>query len=180
MPVLKSWLAWMLIPLWLTGCSPADNQTRSPAGPEPIAAGDECHLCGMAIQRFPGPKGEVADQQGQVHKFCSTRDLLAWMLQPENRNQVAAFYVHDMARTDWNRPDDAHLIDGRTAWYVAGSDRKGAMGPTLASFGDESAARTFARQHGGQVMRFGDITLHTLNTLTDASHQPGDMGGMAH
>ncbi|RMF16962.1 MAG: hypothetical protein D6758_07075 [Gammaproteobacteria bacterium] len=157
---------------------PAQGSAALP--PQPITDADECHLCGMAIQNFPGPKGEVASRQGQIHKFCSTRDLLAWMLQPENRNQVAAFYVHDMARSDWQHPDDRHMIDGRNAWYVTGSSMKGAMGPTLASFSEEAAARAFAQQHGGHVIRFDAITLETLNTLTEAPHGHGEMKDMAH
>lgn len=36
-----------------------------------------------------------------------------------------------MAETQWDHPEDTHLIDARKAWYVMGSNLMGAMGPTL-------------------------------------------------
>lgn len=143
------------------------NEEQATARPEPVHfdSGDECHVCGMVIEGFPGPNGEAitgADQH--VRKFCSTRDMFAWMLQPENVNRDHTLYVHDMAQTDWQSPDDTALIDAREAFYVVGSQRNGAMGPTLASFVDESSAETFRAEYGGQVLSYGEITLEHINT----------------
>ena len=47
-----------LLPMLLTGC----GEGRPPAvalRPVPIAAADECAVCGMQIRGFPGPKGEA-------------------------------------------------------------------------------------------------------------------------
>ncbi len=159
-------LCFMLLSLLLTGCEPgSDNRiaTKQPVG---FQSGDECHVCGMLIVRFPGPKAEaVVTRVDQPLKFCSTRDLFAWVLQPETAAIVQEIYVHDMAQTDWDHPEDTRLIDARTAWFVIGSERVGAMGPTLASFGERAAARAYADNHGGRLLRFDDIDLSVMDAL---------------
>lgn len=161
--------------LFLAGCSGGEEQ--APAKPDPVhfSTGDECHVCGMAITRFPGPKGQAFTEREQhTRKFCSTKDMFAWFLQPENAGRDHTLYVHNMAQTDWNAPDDTRLIDAREAWYVVGSNRAGAMGPTLASFASEIEAKGFAEEYGGEVLPFDGITMKHLNAGmekgSDSSH----------
>ncbi len=163
------------IGLLLGGCSEELDSISVPA-PQTIEEHEECHVCGMIITRFPGPKGEVfVHHQTDAFKFCSTRDLFAWLLQPDSAALVEAVYVHDMAQTDWAHPDDTRMIDARTAWYVAGSKAHGAMGPTLASFRSREDAEAFARTEGGHILHYDDITLQTLADLTEGAmqHMPG-------
>jgi len=50
-------------------------------------------------------------------------------------------------------------VDGRSAWYVLGSDAYGPMGKELIPFAKESDAREFQKDHKGKkVLRFTDIT----------------------
>lgn len=158
---LTSLLPALLLSLGLSACGP--EESKPPQQPVKFESGDECHLCGMAIMGFPGPKGEAyVGRPGRVVKFCSTRDLISWYLQPENRPNTQALFVHDMARSDWQHPDDRHLIDGRAAWYVLGSRQAGAMGPTLASFASKKEAETFANQWDGDVLSFQQLSLEKL------------------
>jgi copper chaperone NosL len=168
----------------LSACSSGDEQAvvAKPA-PMHIEQGDECHVCGMIITRFPGPKAEAFTEKHQaVRKFCSTREMFTWMLQPENRNRHHTLYVHDMAQTDWNSPDDAALIDAREAYYVAGGDRKGAMGPTLASFATEAGAHTFMAKHGGRMLRFAEVTLDDVSAgmMEEMDHKMPQASSMQH
>ncbi len=146
--------------LGLAACNEPEQQ-GSTLGPVAFHPSDECHVCGMAIQEFPGPKGEAVGREG-VRKFCSTAELLGWWLQPENHKAATVLYVHDMGRSAWHAPDDAHLIDARQAWYVVGPKLQGAMGAVLASFADEKAARQLAAEHGGRVLRFAQIDQQVL------------------
>ena len=127
-----------------------------------MESADECHLCGMLITRFDGPKGELfrKEQGDRVFKFCSTRDLFSYYLDPENKRNVAQMYVHDMSKMPWGSDsiDDKHFIDAKTAWYVSGSEKTGAMGDTLASFSLQVDAQTFADEFGGTVLNFSQIT----------------------
>lgn len=155
----------LMVSLGLVACGESE-QTQVDLDPIAIHSGDECHVCGMIIQEWPGPKGEVINAKtGQVLKFCSTADMFSWVLQPENKNLKAAIYVHDMTQNHWDKPNDEHLIDARTAWYVMGSDKMG-MGPTFATFATEQAAQEFTQKHGGEVLAWDDITIDTLRAIT--------------
>lgn len=166
-------LGALLAMFLLTACDPQVD-TRAPSGPRPIEAGDECHVCGMILARFPGPMGEViADGQPRALKFCSTRDLFAYLLQPEAGAVVREVYVHDMAGARWDHPLDAPLVDARRAWYVAGHPLRGAMGPTLASFRERGDAEAFAQRFGGRILAFDQITLELIGQLGDGEGEGG-------
>ena len=158
----------LLIAPGLTGCSEPEAAQQAL---EPVAFhdSDECHICGMAITKFPGPKGQAVNGDG-VKKFCSTAEMLGWALQPENQHRQSQLYVHDMGRSDWNHPEDKHLVDARKAWYVSGANLKGSMGAVLASFADEEAAKSLAEAEGGRVLRFSEIDLEFLHQAAAMQH----------
>ena len=101
--------------------------------------------------------------------------LFRSVLQPENIKRDHTLYVHDMAQSEWDSPVDTALIDAREAFYVIGSERKGAMGPTLASFADSTVADGFAAEFGGHVKAFSDITMDDLNAASPAAIDHGSM-----
>jgi len=150
----------------LVGCQDESDSSALVRQIVSIESGDECHLCGMLIMKFPGPKGELYIKRDPlVKKFCSTRDLLSFYLQPENKTQIDKIYVHDMAVTPWDHPVDEAFVDARDAWYVIGGHKKGAMGPTLASFKLKQQAERYADDGGGAVIPFSGITQALLNKL---------------
>ena len=137
--------------------------------PVAIADGDECHVCGMIINNFPGPKGQAYVQGADTPlKFCSTRDLFAFLTQPEAQSVTREVYVHDMAVGDWDKPDDNAYTNGREAIYVICHPLRGAMGAALASFKDRHAAIQFAEQHGGKLIVFADVDVALISRLNDA------------
>lgn len=162
----------ILFGLALAGCGDRDEAKVS-YDPVAFHADDECHVCGMIIADFPGPKGQAVERDG-VKKFCSTAEMFSWWLQPENRILQARLYVHDMGRSHWDQPDDEHLIDATQAWYVSGTPLQGAMGASLASFADKQAAEALAAQHeSARVMAFDEIDEAFLAQAAAAQH-----GGM--
>jgi copper chaperone NosL len=145
------------------GCSEPTEQQVMVQQAVKIEQADSCHLCGMTISNFPGPKGEsYTANQDNINKFCSTRDLFGFILQPENKRQVKEVFVHDMSKTPWGQPNDEHFIDAKQAWFVIGSTKTGAMGQTLGSFSGKSDAEVFMQEFGGQLYQFDDITLGDL------------------
>jgi copper chaperone NosL len=133
-----------------------------------IELSDECHLCGMLISNFSGPKGElfrkgITETDGKsVKKFCSTRDMFSFYLDPENQRNVTTMLVHDMSKSSWDTPNDDYFIDARNAWYVADSSKTGAMGKTLASFSKETDAKAFADDFGGKIISFSQVDISVL------------------
>lgn len=167
----------LLLGLALTACTDSEQEHVS-YDPVAFHSDDECHICGMIIADFAGPKGQAVERD-DVKKFCSTAEMFSWWLQPENRILDARLYVHDMGRSHWDQLDDEHLIDATQAWYVSGTPLKGAMGASLASFADRSAAEELAAEHeGARILAFDDIDETFLAEAAAAQH--GNMGHDMH
>ena len=156
------------------GCDKTEQAATIPSL-MPLTAADECHVCGMRITHFPGPKGQAfIKHQQQSLKFCSTVDLFSWTLQPDTTALLQTAYVHDMgaAAASWKTPSEAHYVDAKQAWYVAGHNQMGAMGPTIASFKQRHAAVSFIKQHGGNLLRYEQVDLTVLSNLSGShSHK---------
>ncbi|MGF6487828.1 nitrous oxide reductase accessory protein NosL [Pseudomonas frederiksbergensis] len=161
-------VAGLMVCLLLAACDKPIQATYSDAAAA-FHPSDECHVCGMIIDGFPGPKGEVVERSG-IKKFCSTAEMIGWWLQPENHHGEARLYVHDMGRSPWNAPNDSHLIDAKDAFYVVGTQLKGAMGVVLASFSSQQAAQKLAADQGGRVLRFSEIDQAVLQQQPAMSH----------
>ncbi|MDQ2070388.1 nitrous oxide reductase accessory protein NosL [Natronospira bacteriovora] len=122
----------------------------------------DCALCGMTVVRHPGPKGQACLRNGDILPFCSTSDLLSWAWQPESGPAIEALFVHDLSRTDWESPSDETYVLAGDAWYVAGHQRRGAMGYPPAPFTERADAEAFAEQHGGRVYTFNDLSFDII------------------
>lgn len=168
------WCFALLVSFLLTACSEdkKPQEVTAVAGPVAFEAGDECHVCGMIITELPGAKAQAVESSSTaVRKFCSTQDMLSWWLQPENQHLKAQLYVHDVAKTSWEHPQDEYLIDARSAWYVIGSSLQGAMGPSIVSFGSREAAELLANSKGGRVLSWDQLDLAVLQELASAGHE---------
>lgn len=138
----------------LSGCEQA---TQKVAAPVELTRDTYCSLDGMLLADYPGPKAQIHYAQGEPEFFCDTVEMFSIYLQPEQQKRVTAVFVNDMGKSEWERPA-GQWIDARQAFYVVGSHRRGSMGPTFASFAEESAARAFAEKEGGKVLRFNEVT----------------------
>ena len=49
------------------GCDKVEQTTITPSL-TPLSASDECHVCGMRITHFPGPKGQAFIKRAQYKK----------------------------------------------------------------------------------------------------------------
>ena len=138
-----------------TGCS--KEETASAPPPNDISADATGYYCGMLLAEHGGPKGQIILADG--HKpiwFTSVRDTFVFLALPEEPKDIAAVYVSDMGKApDWDHPGAANWVAAEKAVYVTGSDRQGGMGGAEAvPFGDETAARAYIAEHGGQIVKF--------------------------
>lgn len=144
----------------LGGC----NAEREAALPNPFALTEEAigRYCGMNVLEHDGPKGQII-LSGMLEPiwFSSARDAIAFSLLPEEPKNIAAIYVSDMAvASSWEKPGAENWVEARKAFYVIGSDRKGGMGvDETVPFSTEWAALRFVARHGGQIIRFWDISI---------------------
>lgn len=137
----------------LSGC---DKQSAA-VTPQELTAGDSCSLDGMSLLDFPGPKAQIHYASGEPDLFCDTTEMFSIYLQPEQQKRVTGIFTQDMAKTSWEEPRN-NWVDAKKMFFVLGSKRHGAMGPTLASFAQQQDAEKFAKEYGGQVYRFEQIT----------------------
>lgn len=153
----------------LSACSEQTAAQQSLA-PVQIDRSTSCELDGMLLSDYPGPKAQIhyAGQERPAF-FCDTVELFNTLLVGEQVRAVRAVYVQDMGRADWNEPR-GHWIDATLAFYVVGSKRHGSMGPTIASFAAEADAAKFSAEHGGQVLRFAQVTLDMVDLSGGALH----------
>ena len=137
-------------------------QREAEPPPAPFAMTDEAmgRYCGMNILEHAGPKGQVIlAKYDEPIWFSSARDAIAFTMLPEEPKDIRAIYVSDMARAQtWDEPGADNWVDARQAFFVIGSDRKGGMGAAEAvPFSTEEAAKAFAGDHGGNVVRFDAV-----------------------
>ena len=124
----------------------------------------------MLLSDYPGPKAQVHyAAQDKPSFFCDTVELFNVLLAGEQVRAARAIYVQDMGKADWDAPQ-GHWIDAKTAFFVLGSKRHGSMGPTIGSFAQEADATKFATEHGGKVLRFGDIKADMVDLSGGALH----------
>ncbi len=156
----------------LGGLAACSDRSGEPLAlvPLEIGASTTCELDGMLLLDYPGPKGQIhyAGAPAPVF-FCDTVELFNTMLQPEQVRKVLAVYVQDMGKADWQQPR-GNWMDAKSGFYVLGSKRHGSMGPTIASFAQESDAKKFAGQWGGKVLRYAEVKPEMVDLSGGALH----------
>ncbi len=121
-----------------------------------------CVLDGMLLKSFAGPKAQIVYADGSPDFFCNVMELFEAVFSPQSKRRIAAIYVQDAGQTDWEHPQ-GNWIDAKSAIYVVGSRKAGAMGATFASFSGMQAAEKFVGSQGGKALRFDQITPDMLN-----------------
>jgi copper chaperone NosL len=161
-------VAGTLLASALTGCGQS-NSGKTLAAVE-IDPHTTCDLDGMLLTDYAGPKAQIfyAGQDTPVF-FCDTVELFHTLLAPEQVKAIAAVYVQDMGKADWEQPR-GNWFDAKTGFYVLGSKRHGSMGPTIASFTQEADAKKFAAEFGGKLLRYGEIKADMVDLSGGALH----------
>jgi copper chaperone NosL len=125
---------------------------------------DKCPVCGMFVARYPDWIAEVRFRDNGYAVFDGPKDLFKYLADlkryapSRHREDIEAIHVMDYYAVS--------PIDGRTAFYVTGSDVYGPMGAEFIPFAKETDAREFLKDHRGQqVLRFKDITPAVLKRV---------------
>jgi copper chaperone NosL len=157
------------LPLVLMTVLVACGKAAAPVAPQEIAAGTSCSLDGMTLADFPGPKAQVHYAMGEPEYFCDTVEMFSIYLKPEQKKRITGIFTQDMGKSDWEAPK-GNWVDAKQAFYVLGSKKMGSMGPTLAAFSIEQDAIKFAKEFGGKVLGFDQVTLDMVDLSGGAAH----------
>jgi copper chaperone NosL len=130
----------MLVPaLWAGEADPAKP------GPK-----DKCPVCGMFVAKYPDWTASIAFKDGTRVFFDGVKDMLKYYF---NLSRYApgktAADIQTVQVTDYYGLEP---IDGRRAFFVAGSDVYGPMGRELIPFEREVEAQEFMKDHKGKAL----------------------------
>ena len=137
----------------------------------PVEVGKEirCPVCGMYPAQYPTWRAQLIFKDNQARVFDSPVDLFRFLLampmfdKGHSAEEVDAVFVTDFLKRNW--------IDGRKAFFVAGSDAKGPMrDANLPAFAERDAATAFAADRGGRVVGFSEVTRDLLRSLGGGTH----------
>ncbi len=115
-----------------------------------------CANCNMIVEKYPNwiEKAVVAGKDTLY--FDGPRCMFKILLEsPKKAETVLVKDYYSLKH-----------IDGRSAFYVTGSDILGPMGNELIPFESEQAAREFLTEHSGkEIVRFDDVNLKLVMKL---------------
>jgi nitrous oxide reductase accessory protein NosL len=143
-------LAFSLVVLVLSGCSPSDDDTAVKSQ-QPIALSDqEDEVCGMLVREMSAPRGQVVHRDGSRFFFCSLGDMLVHLGAPSPHGRVEAIFVETMKPDE--DPMQSHTgehpwIHADEAVFVVGIERPGIMGAPVLTYANQSDAEHAMRVH---------------------------------
>lgn len=125
---------------------------------------DKCPVCGMFVHKYPAWTVAIRFTDGSHAWFDGAKDLFIYLnnlsrYAPDRKQaMISAIEVKDYY--------SLKLIDGRTAFYVTGSNVYGPMGHELIPLAKLAEAQEFLKDHAGKrIVRFHEITPALLKTL---------------
>lgn len=135
------------------------------AGSEVVpTAKDKCAVCGMFVAKYPDWSAMIEYRNGRRAWFDGVKDLVngyenpARFGLPKEKSEVKEIRVKDYY--------SLKLIDGRSAFFVIGSDVYGPMGHELIPFAKETDAKGFLNDHlGKKILRFNQLNPEVLKKL---------------
>ena len=155
------WLILFPAAAWLALVPAVSADEKAPPS---AGAKEKCPVCGMFVAGYPDFLSAIRFKDGTHAWFDGPKDMFPYSHDMERygaakrREDVKAVFVKDYYSLEF--------IDGRTAFYVTGSDVYGPMGKELIAFGREQDARQFMKDHKGKtLLRFGEITPRILEGL---------------
>ena len=115
-----------------------------------------CANCNMVVEKYPNWIEKAVVTGGDTLYFDGPRCMFKILL--ETSKNIQTVLVKDYYNLKYT--------DGRTAFYVTGSDILGPMGNELIPFSSEQAANDFLSEHKGKrIVRFDDVDMKLVMKL---------------
>ncbi len=128
-----------------------------------VAADTRCPVCGMFVAKYPQWQASVTDSNEKVYYFDGVKDLMAYYFSPSEFGAGAGDVIKDIAVKDYYTQK---WFDGKTAWFVVGSDVLGPMGHELVPFSSQAAAENFFKDHHGkEILQFTAIDAKRIHSM---------------
>lgn len=145
----------LVLPLRTFG---ADNQRSA------VSKKDRCPVCGMFVYKYPKWVARIEFSDGSSYYYDGAKDMFKhYMDIPKYSPGKQSREIVSISVTDYY---SVSLIDGKSAFYVVGSNILGPMGHELIPLKDLKSAQEFAADHkGNKILRFDEITPEIIHEL---------------
>ena len=136
--------------------------------PLDIGKDDRCPVCAMKAAMYPKFACTMELIDGRRFSFCATGCLIRSWLHPEvflkaEKSDIQHVWVRDYF--------SGEKIDGLTAFWIAGSDVIGPMGPAMIPLKSEADIEVFQRRHGGEILfNLKKLTKENWEEITSKRH----------
>jgi copper chaperone NosL len=147
------------------GLKPLDENGRLQ-----ISDPDRCPVCAMKVKIHPKFSSAIQVSDGRTFYFCGTGCMIRSWMHPEIFLNLSKAELKKCVVQDYFSGAQA---DGLAAYWVAGSDVVGPMGPALVPILDAQQVEIFKKRHGGTaVFRLGEMTDEKWQQLTGKKAVP--------
>ncbi|MCU0953251.1 MAG: nitrous oxide reductase accessory protein NosL [Hyphomicrobium sp.] len=140
----------------LAACGQETVNSAAPREPDKTSVG---FFCRMGLSEHKGPKGQILPK-GWTEPlwFSSVRDALTYAeTEVVSENEMAGFWVNDMGRGTWDKPEPGAWVAAQDAWYVIDSPMTTGMGGAEAvPFKERGEAEAFAAEKGGRIVGYAE------------------------
>ncbi|MEH0158001.1 nitrous oxide reductase accessory protein NosL [Limibacter armeniacum] len=148
--------ALTVLMLCITGCNTKTSDQGNTETETTSQVNYDCAFCGMPSQEYPKWNANTTSQDGTEKHYCSSRCLFVAITETkemaESLKTVNVTDYYTLKKTD-----------GKSAYYVSGSDITGPMGKGFVAFSSKEAADEFSKDHNGkQVLTFEEIDLEAV------------------
>lgn len=140
----------------LAACGQENATSAAPREPDKTSVG---FFCRMGIAEHKGPKGQILPRGwSEPLWFSSVRDALTYAeTEVVSENEMAGFWVSDMGKGTWDKPEPGAWVGAQSAWYVIESPVTAGMGGAEAvPFKERGKAEAFAAARGGRVVDYAE------------------------
>ncbi|ADD67938.1 conserved hypothetical protein [Denitrovibrio acetiphilus DSM 12809] len=124
-----------------------------------VLEGEKCPVCGMFVHKYPKWAAKMHYQKNSTKEhavFDGAKDMFKFYFNPAKWGDYKNIEITDIHVTDYYTNK---AIDGKSAFYVTGSNVYGPMGNELVPFATKADAESFMSDHNGQqILTFGNIT----------------------
>ena len=117
---------------------------------------EKCPVCGMFVAKYDQWLTQIINENEPPLVFDGVKDMMAYYFNPELYGGDADLTTAEIWVRNYYTLD---YMDGRTAFYVVGSDVLGPMGDELIPFSTLKEAENFKKDHqGNDILSFDEIT----------------------
>jgi len=125
-----------------------------------VPNGAKCPVCGMFVYKYP-KWAALIEVNGKKYYFDGVKDMMKYYFFdgdfPYDRAKISKMEVTNYYTLE--------AINAKDAFYVYDSKEYGPMGRELIPFTTLNEAKSFIADHGGELMKFSDITPKNVMAL---------------